>query len=81
MTNLSWGDAGNIDVRLDSADGKLFASSGTAGSAMTGKWVNDGRLFFLVDSASGDVLQELPVNNSVFGCASNPPGTFRGEQA
>jgi len=79
MTELSWGDEGNVDVRLDSADGKLFASSGTAGSAMTGKWVNDGRTFFLVDSASGDVLQELPVNNSVFGCASNPPGTFRGD--
>ncbi len=33
----------------------------------------------MVDAASGDVLQELPVNNTVFGCATNPPGTFRGE--
>ena len=79
MTNLSWGDEGNIDVRLDAADGKLFASSGAAGSQMTGKWVKDGQTFFLVDRASGDALQELPVYNSVFGCASNPPGTFRGE--
>ena len=76
MTELSWGDEGSVDVRLDSADGKLFASSGAAGSATTGKWVNDGRNFFLVDSASGDVLQELPVNNSVFGLRQQSSWNF-----
>jgi len=79
MTEMVWGDEGNIEVRVNSADGALFASSGSAGSSTTGEWVTDGKQFFLVDSGSGDVLQEVIVQNSVFGCANNPPGTFRGE--
>jgi len=79
ITNISWGDEGKVEIRIDSPDGKVFAKSKGADSKATGKWVKDGQAFFLVDAASGDVLQELPVNNTVFGCASNPPGTFRGE--
>ncbi len=79
ITNLSWGDEGKVEIRVDSEDGKMFAKSKGAGSKETGKWVKDGQAFFMVDAASGDVLQELPVNNTVFGCATNPPGTFRGE--
>ena len=78
ITDISWGDEGKFEIRIDSPDGKLFASSRGAGSKETGKWVNDGQLFFMLDE-SGGVLQELMVNNSVFGCATNPPGTFRGE--
>jgi len=79
ITNISWGDEGKVEIRIDSPDGKVFAKSKGADSKATGKWVKDGQAFFMVDAASGDVLQELPVNNTVFGCASNPPGTFRGE--
>jgi len=79
VTELAWGDAGSINVRLDSADGKLFASSGSAGSQMTGKWVKDGQVFFLVDAASSEVLHQVKVQNTVFGCVNNAPGTFRGE--
>jgi OmcA/MtrC family decaheme c-type cytochrome len=79
ITNISWGDEGKVEIRIDSPDGKVFAKSKGADSKATGKWVKDGQAFFLVDAASGDVLQELPVNNTVFGCATNPPGTFRGE--
>jgi hypothetical protein len=78
ITNISWGDEGKFEIRIDSPDGKLFAKSRGAGSKATGKWVKDGQLFFMLDE-SGDVLQDLAVNNTVFGCATNPPGTFRGE--
>jgi len=81
VTTLDWAYAGNVEIRLNSADGKLFAKGGPVGSAETGKWVDDGRSFFLLDSATGDEVQELAVNTTVFGCASNPPGTFRGEAA
>ncbi len=79
MTELVWGDEGNIDIRVGAADGKLFASAGTAGSAPTGEWVRDAMQFFLVQAGSGEVLQETTVNNTVFGCANNPPGAQRGE--
>ena len=68
-----------MQVRVNTADGTTFAASDGAGSQATGKWVRDGMEFFLVDSASGDVLQELPVDLTVFGCANNPPGVFQGE--
>jgi hypothetical protein len=79
MTEMTWGDEGEIRVHVDAADGSEFASGGGAGSSTTGKWVDDGKLFFLVDAVSGDVIQQQPVDNTVFGCANNPPGTFRGE--
>jgi hypothetical protein len=79
MTNVIWGDEGNIDVRLDSAEGNVFASAGGAGSQETGQWVSDGQKFVLVDAESSEILHEVTVQNSVFGCANNPPGTFRGD--
>lgn len=81
MTGLTWGDEGSIDVRVDAADGPLFASAGAAGSQATGKWVNDGQKFFLVEGGTGNVLQELAVDNTVFGCANNPPGAYQGTAA
>jgi hypothetical protein len=81
MTTIEWVYSGNVEVRLDSADGKLFAGGGPVGSAETGKWVDDGRKFFLVDAANGDAVQELAVNTTVFGCNGAAPGTFRGEAA
>ncbi len=81
MTDVAWGDVGNIDVRVNAADGPLFASAGAAGSQATGKWVNDGQKFFLVEGGTGNVLQELAVDNTVFGCANNPPGAYQGTAA
>ena len=78
ITDISWGDEGRMEIRIGSPDGKLFAKRRGAGSKETGKWVKDGQQFFMLDE-SGDVLQDLMVNNTVFGCATNPPGTFRGE--
>lgn len=78
-TELAWGDSDAFEIRLGAADGKLFAASKGAGSTMTGKWVRDGTVFFMVDKASGEIIQRLPVNATVLGCVGNPPGTFRGE--
>ncbi|MFC1694825.1 OmcA/MtrC family decaheme c-type cytochrome [Pseudomonadota bacterium] len=80
MTEIFWGDSG-IEVHINSADGKLFAAASAPGSAETGQWVKDGMVFVLVDSATGEVIQEVPVDNTVLGCATNPPGTYRGTAA
>ena len=66
MTDVAWGDVGRVDVRINAADGPLFASAGSAGSQETGKWVNDGMKLFLVEGGTGNVLQEMAVDNTVF---------------
>jgi len=73
MTEIIWGDAGNVEIRLNSADGKLFARSAGAGSAETGNWVTDGKAFFLVDADNAETLQQTNVDLSVYGCAGNAP--------
>ena len=78
QTTLSWNDQGQIEIHLDSATGKLYGASNGAGSSTTGKWVTDGMGFVMVDKATGEVIEDLPVYNTVFGCATNPPGTYRG---
>jgi hypothetical protein len=78
---VSWGDLGDFEIHMNSADGPLFVSGGGAGSAPTGKWVADGTSFVLVDKASGDTIQTLKVNATGFGCVGNPPGAFVGEAA
>jgi hypothetical protein len=78
-TELSWGDVGDFEIHVGAADGPLFTWGEGAGSAMTDKWVGDGTVFVLVDKASGETLQTLPVNATVLGCVGNAPGTYRGE--
>ena len=80
-TLMEWGDIDSFEIHMGTADGPLFAAGAGAGSQMTGKWIRDGRVFVLVDKASGETIQELTVNTTVFGCVSNAPGTFRGEAA
>jgi hypothetical protein len=79
MTEFTWDADSTVQVRLDAADGKLFAASNGSGKQATGKWMTDGKAAFLVDAASGEVLGETEVATTVFGCAGNAPGTFRGE--
>jgi hypothetical protein len=78
-TLISWADKGQIDIYLDSPEGQLFTRRSQAGSQQTGKWVRDGKEFIMVDRATGDVIQKMPVNTTVLGCVGNAPGTFRGE--
>jgi hypothetical protein len=73
MTTIEWADAGPVDIRLNAADGRLFAKANGAGSADTGNWVKDGKQFYLTDSASGEILGRTQANLTVFGCAGNPP--------
>jgi len=79
VTTIGWEHTGDVEIRINAPDGKLFAMGGRSGSQETEKWVRDGKLFYLLDAASGDVIQELPVNTTVFGCANNPPGAMVGE--
>ncbi|MEE4294732.1 MAG: hypothetical protein V2I79_12275, partial [Xanthomonadales bacterium] len=81
MAELSWGDAGAIELRLDSPDGHKLTSRGEAGSFMTGAWLNDLMEFFLVETGTGDVIQSVTPGTTVFGCSNNPPGAFVGEPA
>jgi hypothetical protein len=77
MTTINWGDeGGTVDIRINSATGTLFGRSNGAGSADTGKWVNDGKAFYLVDTASGETIQKTNVDLTVYGCAGNAPYTY-----
>jgi len=76
MTTIEWGDAGAVEIRINAANGKLFGQANGAGSADTGKWVNDGKAFYLVDADSGETLQKTNVDLTVFGCAGNAPYTY-----
>ena len=76
MTEVFWGDAGSVEVRLNSADGRLFAKSNGEGSAETGNWITDGKSFFLVDAGNGETIQRTDVDLTVFGCAGNAPYSY-----
>jgi hypothetical protein len=79
ITELSWDYMKAFEVRLNSATGPLFAAQAGAGSKATGKWVTDSTTFYLVDKLTGNTVQKLTPNTSVFGCVGDTaPGTFRG---
>jgi len=77
QTTLSWDYAeGNpVTVRINSPDGKVFARGGPKGSRTTGNWVRDSMNFFLVDETTGETVQELGVDTTVFGCNGPAPGS------
>lgn len=59
---------GDLELRVDSARGALFAEIGPVGSATTGNWVTQGLRFVLVEKASGQVLDEIRVDLTQDGC-------------
>ncbi|MBT8057948.1 MAG: OmcA/MtrC family decaheme c-type cytochrome, partial [Gammaproteobacteria bacterium] len=79
MTTVSWMADDPALVRIGSAEGKIFASSGGSGSQETGNWVTDGMSFVLVDTDTGTMMDSTEAMLSVFGCAGNAPGAFAGE--
>ncbi|MEE4216464.1 MAG: OmcA/MtrC family decaheme c-type cytochrome [Xanthomonadales bacterium] len=81
MTEAMWGDKGQVEIRINAPDGPLFAASGGSNAKTTGNWVRDNTVFFMVDANTGEVLQEVPASNTVFGCANNPPGASNGVAA
>ena len=50
-TTLSWRSVGTsrVEVKVESPDGPLFASTGPCGQQTTGEWVDDGMVFYLLD--------------------------------
>jgi hypothetical protein len=79
VTTLSWDVPSRHQIRLDSPTGRIFSGALGEGSRTTGKWTRDGLEFFLVDPDTGAVVQQLGVDNTVFGCVGNAPYTSVGK--
>ena len=47
-----------VEIRVDSPLGPLFAQGGSSGSARTGHWVRHTTRFYLIDSGTGRILAE-----------------------
>jgi len=83
-TVLSWTSQGTteVEVRFDAPDGPLVSRTGPSGKATTGKWVSNGKVFYLQD-VSGDLpltsantLSTVKVNVTPFEQpTSNTPDT------
>jgi len=83
-TTLNWQHTGNVEIQVRSTNnqtGNIFARGGATGSVTTGKWVKDGTVFDLYDADTNTLVQSVPVNATVLGCVTNPPGTFVGRAA
>ena len=82
QTTISWGVTGiaeEVEIRVGAVDGTLFAAGEATGSAETGEWVTEGMVFYLLDRATGDVLDLVTVHLTELSCpppvlvaASNP---------
>ena len=71
MTTISWdvrGRAEEVEVRVGTPDGNLFASGDAIGSGETGEWVTDGMVFLLIDASNGEVLDSVTVRLNQIGC-------------
>jgi Glycoside hydrolase family 44 len=64
QTTIYWNAPGSnsVEVHVGSASGNLFASGGSSGSSLTGDWVSNGMVFFLVDSSTHSVLATTTVS-------------------
>ena len=55
VTTIFWfAPVPNVQVRIGTAGGALFAEGQSVGTAPTGKWVKPGMVFYLQDASSGD---------------------------
>ncbi len=71
QTTLTWDvtdTATTIEVRSGAADGPVVATGTATGTHDTGETVEDGTIFFLIDAATGDVLDTVTVNHTEVGC-------------
>jgi glucose/arabinose dehydrogenase len=78
VSTLTWTSGTTVQVRIDSPTGAVFGSSppGTS-SNTTGKWVYEGRTFYLQDISSGTpgtTLASVAVHVTQQGCA--PTGSL-----
>jgi hypothetical protein len=70
VTRLEWVAPVPMEVRVGSPDGVLFAGPAERGTAETGKWVNDGALFFL-RGPGGEAAGIASVHVGSEGCPSS----------
>jgi len=77
-TALAWTSSGSvtdIEVRVGSPTGALFATNGPNGRSTTGKWVGDGMTFYLQNVTAGlpltppNTLATVTVRTTTAGCA------------
>ena len=62
---LAWRDSDPFEIRVDAPDGKLYSiKNGQAGEQETGKWVKNGMTFYMIDSATQEVIQKLTIDTS-----------------
>ena len=66
-------DAQQVEVRVGSPTGVLFASGAQTGSADTEKWVANDTAFILINSANRQVLAEYKARLSSAGCSIPDP--------
>jgi PKD repeat protein len=86
VTTLSWSVANvsAVEVRLNAPNGTLFVGSGSSGGqAATGKWVNNGMVFYLQNVSDGrpltpdNTLATVTVGVTAGGCPTNSPPIAR----
>ncbi|MEE8585245.1 MAG: class I SAM-dependent methyltransferase [Acidobacteriota bacterium] len=67
QTTLSWKASieRDVEIRVGSPQGPLFARGGQQGSAQTGPWVKDQTAFYLLDAKSGETLATATVRVKV----------------
>ena len=67
QTTISWNapNASVVEIRIGGPTGQLFAMQGKSGSMMTGRWVQEGLTFFLVDVSDGKTASAANVLGSV----------------
>jgi hypothetical protein len=55
---VSWGTsaAAAVEIHIASPTGPVFASGGNTGSQITGPWISNGTIFYLVDASTHAVL-------------------------
>ncbi len=55
---LGWNAPGvsDVDIRIASANGPSLGRQPSYGTAVTGRWVRDGLMFFLMNAATGETL-------------------------
>ena len=71
QTTISWsvtGIAEEVEIRVGAVDGSLFADGAATGSAETGEWVTEGMVFYLLNRATGDLLDRVTVHLTELDC-------------
>ena len=61
-------EVAEVEVRVGSQTGNLLGAGNITGSSQTGEWVTDGMVFFLLDRATGDVIDTVTVRFTKLGC-------------